>query len=188
MVYEILDPANYLTADVTADFTGDHARAGRTGRGADQRCHRPTSTRDPEGEHGLSRWFRRRGSQFTYTWPDAWAKSQRGLEFLRNRLRRADFVCEDELVEYVGHSSMWGDRIAPPTDPDTPEVVVRFAARCATPEEARKVFTESVPLYNNGPAGVAGVGTRPPLKELFAIWPALVPREHITTSVELLEV
>ena len=187
MVYEILDPANYLTADVTADFTGvtleqvgpDAVRiSGATGRS------RPETLKANMGYRaGFVGEVR-----FTYTWPDAWAKSQRGLEFLRNRLRRADFVCEDELVEYVGHSSMWGDRIAPPTDPDTPEVVVRFAARCATPQEARKVFTESVPLYNNGPAGVAGVGTRPPLKELFAIWPALVPREHITASVELLEV
>jgi hypothetical protein len=45
-----------------------------------------------------------------------------------------------------------------------------------------------VPLYNNGPAGVAGVGTRPPLKELYALWPCLVPREHITQSVEIVEV
>ena len=37
-------------------------------------------------------------------------------------------------------------------------------------------------------AGVAGVGTRPPLKELYAIWPCLIPREHITQSVEILEV
>jgi len=47
------------------------------------------------------------------------------------------------------------------------------------------VFTESVPLYNNGPAGVAGVGTRPPLKELYAVWPALVPRELVTHHIEL---
>ena len=105
--------------------------------------------------------------QFTYTWPDAWGKAQRGIEFLRNRLATADFRCDDDLIEYVGWNSMWGDRLPPPTDPELPEIVVRYAARCATPEEARKVFTESVPLYNNGPAGVAGVGTRPPLKELY---------------------
>jgi hypothetical protein len=127
-------------------------------------------------------------AQFTYTWPHAWEKAQRGLEFLKRRLDRAGFVHGEEIVEYPGHASMWGDRVPPPTDPDIPEIVVRYAARCPDAEQARKVFTESVPLYNNGPAGVAGVGTRPPLKELYAIWPCLIPREHVVQSVELLEV
>ena len=35
---------------------------------------------------------------------------------------------------------------------------------------------------------VAGVGTRPPLKELYAIWSCLIPREHVVQSVEMLEV
>ena len=80
---------------------------------------------------------------------------------------------------------MWGDLAGVADSEDVLEVVVRYATRCATAEEARKVFTESVPLYNNGPAGVAGIGTRPPLKELYAIWPALVPREMIEQQVEM---
>lgn len=187
LVYEILDPANYLTADVTADFTQvrleevgpDRVRiTGGSGKPA------PATLKVNMGY--------RAGfigeAQFTYTWPDAWAKSQRGLAFLKKRLARAEFVHGDEIVEYLGHTSMWGSRVPPPTDPDTPEIVVRYAARCPDQVQARKVFTESVPLYNNGPAGVAGVGTRPPLKELYAIWPCLIPREHVTQSVELLEV
>ena len=126
-------------------------------------------------------------AQFTYTWPDAYAKAQRGLAFLRKRLERADFRFSEDVVEYLGHTSMWGSRVPPPDDPDLLEIVVRYAARCPDATEARKVFTESVPLYNNGPAGVAGVGTRPPLKELYAIWPCLVPREHVVQRVEMLE-
>jgi hypothetical protein len=187
LVYEILDPGSYLTADVTADFTGvrleelgqDRVRiTGGTGRPA------PATLKV---NMGYKAGFVGE-AQFTYTWPDAWAKAQRGIAFLKKRLERAEFVCSDEIVEYVGHTSMWGDRVPPPTDPEVPEVVVRYAARCPDQEQARKVFTESVPLYNNGPAGVAGVGTRPPLKELYAIWPALIPREHVTQSVEMLEV
>jgi hypothetical protein len=186
LVYEILDPGSYLTADVTADFTNvtleevgpDRVRiTGGTGR------ERPATLKVNMGY--------RAGfvgeAQFTYTWPDAYAKAQRGLAFLRKRLKRAEFRCSDELVEYLGHTSMWGSRVPPPDDPDLPEIVVRYAARCPDATEARKVFTESVPLYNNGPAGVAGVGTRPPLKELYAIWPCLVPREHVVQRVEMLE-
>jgi hypothetical protein len=187
LVYEILDPGNYLTADVTADFTNisleeigpDQVRVtGATGRA------RPDTLKVNMGY--------RAGfvgeARFTYTWPDAYAKSQRGLEFLRNRLARAGFRGQDELVEYVGWNSMWGNRIPDPQDPDLAEVVVRYAARCDNEVEARKVFTESVPLYNNGPAGVAGVGTRPPLKELFALWSSLIPRAYVEQSVQMLEV
>ena len=186
LVYEILDPGSYLTADVTADFTGvtleevgpDRVRiTGGTGR------ERPATLKVNMGY--------RAGfvgeAQFTYSWPDAYAKAQRGLAFLRKRLERADFRYSEDVVEYLGHTSMWGSRVPPPDDPDLLEIVVRYAARCPDATEARKVFTESVPLYNNGPAGVAGVGTRPPLKELYAIWPCLVPREHVVQRVEMLE-
>ncbi len=186
LVYEILDPGSYLTADVTADFTGvtleevgpDRVRiTGGSGR------ERPATLKVNMGY--------RAGfvgeAQFTYTWPDAYAKAQRGLAFLRKRLERADFRYTEDIVEYPGHTSMWGSRVPAPDDPDLLELVVRYAARCPDATEARKVFTESVPLYNNGPAGVAGVGTRPPLKELYAIWSCLVPREHVVQHVEMLE-
>ena len=186
LVYEILDPGNYLTADVTADFTQvrldevgpDRVRiTGGTGK------PRPATLKVNMGY--------RAGfvgeAQFTYTWPHAWAKAQRGISFLKNRLGRVGFEYSDEIVEYIGQTSMWGSRVPVPDDPEAAEVVVRYAARCPDQEQARKVFTESVPLYNNGPAGVAGVGTRPPLKELYAIWPCLIPREHVVQSVEMLE-
>lgn len=187
MVYEILDPANYLTADVTADFSGieleevgeDRVRlTGATGRPA------PDTLKVNMGyRNGFIGEV-----QFTYTWPHARAKARRGIEFLEKRLERAGFTASDTHVEYPGQTSMWNDRVAVPDDPDLAEIVVRYAARCADQAEARKIFTESVPLYNNGPAGVGGIGTRPPLKELFAIWPCLVPREHVLQSVEMVEV
>jgi hypothetical protein len=186
LVYEILDAGNYLTADVTADFTQVKLEevgpdrvliTGGTGK------RRPETLKVNMGYRaGFVGEI-----QFTYSWPDAWKKAQRGIAFLKERLARAQFEYSDDIVEYVGHTSMFQNRVPPPTDPDLPEVVVRYAARCPDAEQARKVFTESVPLYNNGPAGVAGVGTRPPLKELFAIWPCLIPREHVVQSVEMLE-
>jgi len=188
MIYEILDPGSYLTADVTGDFTNvtleqvgeDQVRiSGATGRA------RPDTLKATMGY--------RAGfigeAQFTYTWPHACEKARRGIEFLRNRLARSEFRAQDTIVEYIGHNSAWGpSAVAAPIDPDVDEVVVRFAARCPTADEARKVFTESVPLYNNGPAGVSGIGTRPPVKELYALWPALVPREFIQQSVCWIEV
>jgi hypothetical protein len=43
-----------------------------------------------------------------------------------------------------------------------------------------------VPVCNNGPAGLGGLGTRLPITELFAIWPALIPRERVVQTVEMI--
>src|SRR6185295_1350739 len=129
MVYEILDPANYLTADGTADFSGVRLEQ----VGVDRVRISGANGKQQPAQMKVNMGYRAGfvgEAQFTYTWPDAYAKAQRGLEFLRNRLTRAGFESTDELVEYVGWNSMWGSRLPDPTDPDIAEIVVRYAARC----------------------------------------------------------
>jgi hypothetical protein len=187
MVYEILDPGNYLTADVTGDFTGitleqegtDRVRvSGVTGKPAPAMLKVNMAYR--AGFIGTV--------QFSYTWPDAYRKAKRALGLLDERLRNADFKADATRVEWLGQNSMWAPLLPEPDDPEAAEVTVRFAARCPTREEARKVFTELVPICNNGPAGLGGLGTRLPITELFAVWPCLVPREHVHASVDLVTV
>ena len=186
LVYEVLDPGNYLTADATADLT--QIRLEQIG----------TNEVRVTGARGLPRpatlkvnMGYRAGfvgeAQFTYTWPDAYEKARGGIALLEKRLEMAGFRADAVRVEYLGWDSMWGGVLPPPDAPELNEIVVRYAARCPDPGEARKVYHESVPLYNNGPAGVGGIGTRPPVKELFGLWPCLVPRELVPVTVELIE-
>lgn len=187
LVYEIHDPATYLTADVTADLSSVRleqvgpdrvAVTGITGR------RRPDTLKVNIGY--------RAGyigeTQFTYTWPNAYDKAKAGIAFLERRLEMAGFRPEATRVEYLGQNSMWGPVTEPDYSPDVDEVVIRYAARTSDAREARKVFTESVSLYNNGPAGAAALGTRKPPQELFAAWPALIPRDLVRSTVEILEV
>jgi hypothetical protein len=187
MIYEILDPANYLTADVTGDFSQisleeighDRVRvAGVTGKAAPEQLKVNMGYR--AGFNGTAQW--------SYTWPDAVAKARRSIELLEERLDAAGFVADETRVEWVGANSMWSPLVPPPDDPDLLEVTVRYAARCPTRQEARKVFTELVPICNNGPAGLGGLGTRLPITELFAVWPAMIPRDRVKQSFELTEV
>ena len=187
LVYEVLDPGNYLTADVTADLT--HVRLDQAGP---DRVRISGVRGRPAPDTLKVNMAYRAGfvgeTQFTYTWPDAYAKAQAGIDLLQRRLRNVDFRSDEVRVEYLGHNSMWGAGLVPePDDPELLEIVVRYAARCPTEREARKVYTESVPLYNNGPAGASGIGTRPAIKELYGIWPCLIPRELVPTTVDVVE-
>jgi Acyclic terpene utilisation family protein AtuA len=187
MVYEILDPGNYLTADVTGDFSGialeqvgpDRVKvSGLTGKPAPATLKVNMGYR--AGFIGTAQW--------TYTWPDAYLKAKRSISLLEERLAAVDFQAEATRVEWVGHNSMWAPLVGEPDDADLLEVTVRYAARCPSREQARKVFSELVPICNNGPAGLGGLGTRLPITELFAVWPCLISRDHIKISVDLVEV
>jgi hypothetical protein len=47
---------------------------------------------------------------------------------------------------------------------------------------------EMIPLVLSGPPTGTGFGEgRPPVREVVAYWPALIPRELIQTSVEVVE-
>ncbi len=188
LVYEVLDPANYLTADATADVSQIKLTEIATNQVRISNIGGKPAPATLKVNMGYRAGFVGE-AQFTYTWPDAVKKAKAGLAFLEQRLAQVDFQALERRIEYIGCNSMWGPDLVPnPDDEDLPEVVVRFAARCQTEADARKVFTESVPLYNNGPAGASGIGTRPPIKELFGIWPCLIPRELIHIKTEVMEV
>lgn len=185
LIYEILDPTNYLTADSTADVS--QIRLEQVGP---DRVHVSGVTGKPRPATLKVNMGYRAGfvgeAQFTYTWPQAYAKAQAGIRFLEERLDQAGFHYDEKRIEYLGRNSMFAPSLIPePDDPELDEIVVRWAARCPTEADARMVFTESVPLYNNGPAGLSGIGTRPPIKELFALWPCLIPRELVPVNVDI---
>jgi hypothetical protein len=47
---------------------------------------------------------------------------------------------------------------------------------------------ELIPLVLNGPPTATGFGEgRPPVREVVAFWPALIPRDRIQTTVEVVE-
>ena len=189
LVYEVLDPSNYLTADCVADVSQIKLEQIAPDQVKIFNIKGKPAPPMLKVNMGYRAGFVGE-AQFSYTWPDAVKKAEAGLAFLAERLSQVKFTPLEERVEYIGRNSMWGPEVcAPPgADDDLPEVAVRYAARCTTLEDARKVYTESVPLYNNGPAGAAGIGTRPPIKELYGIWPCLLPRELITVTTEITEV
>jgi hypothetical protein len=116
--------------------------------------------------------------------PGAADKARRCGEMIRARLVRADSLPSVFYVERLGT----GDSLPGVLAETSPrEAVLRIYARDANRAVVERFSREFAPLVTSGPPGVTGYTTgRPTVREVFAYWPALVPRDAVRPSVELM--
>jgi hypothetical protein len=93
----------------------------------------------------------------------------------------------DEIhTEFLGINACHGP-IAPGCE-DPPEVQLRIGVRGQDRDAVERFTREVVPLVLNGPPTATGFGEgKPAVHEVVAYWSALIPREEISTRVEVLE-
>jgi hypothetical protein len=116
--------------------------------------------------------------------PGAAAKARRCGEMILQRLRRAGIEVEHSHVECLGA----GDCVpgVVPARAEPPEVVLRVSVRDARRAAVERFTKEFAPLVTSGPPGVTGYTTgRPPVREVFAYWPALVSKNAVTPEVRI---
>ena len=188
IVYEIGDPAGYLTPDVSADFTSVHLSdegpdrvrvAGVRGRPAPERLKVSIAYADGWKAFGT----------LTYAWPDAAAKARAAAAVLRERLDRAGLRLDAFRAELVGWDSTLGHLAGEPP-PDLPEVQLRVGVRSRDQSAVERFSREIAPLVLTGPPSVTGfAGGRPKVQEVMAYWPALIARQAVDphVRVEVLE-
>jgi hypothetical protein len=182
LLYEVGDPAAYLTPDVVVDFTSVTLReVGRDvvavsaakGRPAPDKLKVSIAYRDGWSASGM----------LLIAGPKAADKARRCGDMIRARLRRAG--CEPALfhVECIGA----GDS-CPGVLPvvDAPEVMLRVTVRDKNMAVVERFGRELAPLVTSGPPGVSGYTTgRPSVRETFAYWPALIDRSAVPASVAM---
>ena len=99
------------------------------------------------------------------------------------RLRRAGVEPQHANVECLGAGDS-APGVQPATDP--PEVVLRVTVRDSRKAVVERFTKEFAPLVTAGPPGVTGYTTgRPPVREVFAYWPALIKKSAVTPRVEV---
>ncbi|MBV4480781.1 acyclic terpene utilization AtuA family protein [Pseudomonas khavaziana] len=178
LIYEVHDPAAYLTPDVTADFSQvgfveenvDRVRI----QGADGRA-RPEQLKVSVGY--LDGWIGE--GQMSYGGPGAVARAQLARDVVLKRLELMGVKMQEVRAELIGIDALHGQR----SSVEPWEVRLRVAARCEERSEAVRVGNEVETLYTNGPSG--GGGASKNVRQVVAVASLLLPRESVKVRIEV---
>jgi hypothetical protein len=185
LLYELGDPANYITPDCVADFTTirlSDAGENRVRVSGIQGGPRPEMLKVSISYA----WGYKAIGTLVYSWPDALKKAQAADEIVRQRVAQLGLRFEDMYTEFFGVNACHGP--AAPAVLDPAEVQLRIGVRGRDRKSIDRFTRELVPLVLNGPPTATGFGDgRPPVREVVAYWPALIPRDVVHTRVEVVE-
>ena len=183
LLYELGDPKNYITPDCVADFTSIELKDSGVDRVRVSGIKGAPRTPFIKVSISYQYGWKAIGS-LVYSWPEAYAKARLAERIVRERISQLGLEFEEVWAEVLGFNACHGPAALPV--PDVPEVQLRIGVRGADRKQVDRFTRELVPLVLSGPPTATGFGDgRPPVREVVAYWPALVPREEIQTRVEV---
>ena len=188
-LYEVHDPANYITPDVVVDISNATLTQDGENRvkvGNVKGKQRPDTLKLSIGYHA---GFKVAG-MLSFAWPDAYEKAQYAAEIIMKKMKRKGLQYEDIRIDYIGLNALHLGvaEIDPAKVKDLNEVVLRIAIRTKTKEECAKIVPEFAPLQLNGPPGASFFGGRAHIQEVIGLWPTLIPRDALHLKSNILEI
>jgi hypothetical protein len=182
LLYEVGDPARYLTPDVVADFTTISVDTvdprtmrvhGAKGVAATNTYKTSIAYRDGYMASGT----------LVVAGPDAVQKARLCGDAL---LRRVSRPFERSNVECLGAGAC-APGVLSRQDSELAEVVLRVSVHDHDKSKVERFVKEFAPLVTSGTPGITGYTTgRPNVREVFAYWPALIDKNAVEAKVEVL--
>lgn len=176
-LYEMHDPARYITPDCVLDITdvefASESKHRVRATGAKAKPRTPTY----KAVIGYHDGYIGEG-EVGYAGPNAVARAQLAEKIVRERLKLRGLSYPEIRVDYIGMSSLHGMGEG---RPEPYEVRLRMAARSPDRKTAQALGFEMRTLHVNGPAGGGG-GTNA-LREVIGVKSVLVPREWVKPRV-----
>jgi hypothetical protein len=186
LLYEVADPAAYLTPDVIVDMrgirleqVGPNAVRVTGAVGAPPPATLKVSVGVDGGFVGTS--------AISYAGPGCLARAQLAAEIVRQRWARVygrdSALLQMDLIGLTSCTPWRGLRAPEVAEP--PEVRLRVAVQAFDRRVAADLVREVESLYTNGPAGGGGVETA--VRDTIAVISTLIPRDWVESQVEVLE-
>ncbi len=179
LLYEVMNPNEYFTPDVIADFTKVNLK--ETGKdevhvsGGSGKAKPLTY----KGSIGYKAFFLGEG-EISYAGAFAYERAKLASDIIQKRLRH---LFSEIRIDFIGVQSMHKTTFGNTNSPY--EVRLRVAAKADTKEDAALIGEEIEALYTNGPAG--GGGARKYINEVIGIVSILMERDSISPQVKIFE-
>lgn len=179
LLYEVMNPCEYFTPDVIADFTTVHLKeiennkvhvSGGSGK------LRPSTYKVSIGYKA----FYLGEGEISYAGIAAYERAKLAADIISKRLQNR---FEDLRIDFIGLQSLHKNIVDNNSLPY--EIRLRVAAKALTPEDAMLVGEEVEALYTNGPAG--GGGARKYMTEVIGIVSTLIDRNSISPQLTFFE-
>lgn len=185
LLYEVHDPANYITPDVIANFTtlklepvGENQVriSGVTGKPRPEKLKLVMS----QVEGYLRELI------FTIGWPQVWHKVEQMKAMIESTWQ--DLPIERVEYSYLGVNSLYGSVAPPPEDPL--EAIVRVMFTAKDEDTLKQAVRLMMANGLSGPAGmsVSGSTVSASPRIILGLWPTLISREHVSPQISYFEV
>jgi hypothetical protein len=178
LLYEVIDPRNYLTPDVNADFSTvvfeqidiDKVRvSGGNGK------NRPDKLKVSVGYHA---GYMGEG-EISYGGAHAKERAILAGEIIEKRIKH---FFDEFRVDYIGLSALHSLGLSASSDPY--EIRLRVVGKTTDKEKVLWVGEEVEALYTNGPA--AGGGARKSVQEVVGVVSTLLDRNIVKSEIKIL--
>ncbi|MEX0770370.1 MAG: acyclic terpene utilization AtuA family protein [Balneolaceae bacterium] len=186
LVYEIGDPSEFLTPDVTVDFTSVGIEQAGKDRVKVNRVKGMPATADYKVSASFKNGYKL-SSTLVYCRPDALFKAKKAGEILQARAESMGLKFDRIRIEYIGVNACNEDPAELEKEHlELNEVQLRVSASGPSKEDLDRLGKEFAPLILTGPPGVTGyAGGRPKASEVVAYWPALLDKKAANPRVQI---
>ncbi len=190
LLYEVHDPAAYLTPDVTADFSRTQVQQAGPDRVRVSHASGHARPNTLKAIVGFDGGFLAE-AEFSYAGPGAVARCQLAGVIVQERMRGIHHCTEPLRLDLIGVSALHATALPAPLtsvtrhNADPQDVRLRAALRTPSREMAETLLQEVESLWLSGPAGGGGYrGSITPAVSTQAIY---VERNAIELKVEVLQ-
>ena len=188
LLYELGDPARYLSPDCIADFTSIHMEQD----GPDRVRVHGVKGLPPTDSFKVSMSFANGYKILTtlcISGPDAIEKAHivSDMVFTRMKMLGADIPEDDRFLELFGSNVLYKGIVESPDQPH--EILMRLGAKGMDANKLNVMSSEIAPVLTSGPPGITGFAAgRSRASEVVGYWPALINKDKIETTVKVEEV